>query len=78
MNTFVNSPDLAMSVAHRRIAENVREAQERAQARAARAERRAERSAARRAVREAPRLHASPTGQYHLPWWAFRFARPVH
>ena len=43
MNTFVASPDLALTVAHQTVADRVADAEHRALARAARAERRAAR-----------------------------------
>ncbi len=71
MNTFVASPNLALTVAHQTIAERVADAELRALARSARAERRA-------ALRETSRLSARPTEHYRLPWWAFRFAHTAH
>jgi len=71
MNTFVASPNLALTVAHQTIAERVAQAEQRALARTVRAEQRAAR-------RETARLSARPTHQFQLPWWAFRFAHTTH
>ena len=71
MNTFVASPNLALTVAHQTVAERVAQAEQRALARSARAERRA-------ALRETSRLSARPNHRYHLPWWAFRSAHTAH
>lgn len=71
MNTFVGSPNLALTVAHQTVAERVAQAEQRALARTARAERRAAR-------RETSRLSARPTHQYQLPWWVFRSAHNAH
>ncbi len=71
MNTFVASPNLALNIAQQTINERVAQAEYRALAREAR-------SRSREARRERPRLSARPTGQYQLPWWAFRFVRPAH
>jgi hypothetical protein len=71
MNTFVASPNLALTVAHQTVADRVADAEHRALARTARAERRA-------ALRETTRLSARPTQHYQLPWWAFRFTHPAH
>jgi hypothetical protein len=71
MNTFVASPNLALTVAHQTVADRVAQAEQRALARTARAERRAAR-------REASRLSGRPTEHYRLPWWAFRFANTAH
>ena len=71
MNTFVASPNLALTIAHQTIDERVAQAEHRALARAARSE-------ARAARRERPRLSARPTEHYRLPWWSFRFVRPAH
>ena len=70
MYTATNSPYLALSLAQGTIDERVHRAQRRAAARSARAHQRAVR-------REAARLSASPTEQYRLPAWAFRFVHPV-
>ena len=70
MNTFVASPDLALTVAHRTVADRVADAEHRTLVRTARAERRAAR-------RDTTRLSARPTQQYQLPWWAFRFTHPA-
>jgi len=71
MNTFVASPNLALTVAHQTVADRVAQAEQRSLARTARAERRAAR-------RGTSRLSARPTQHYHLPWWAFRFAHTAH
>jgi hypothetical protein len=71
MNTFVASPDLALTVAHQTVTERVAQAEQRTLARTARAERRAAR-------RESTRLSARPRHQYQLPWWAFRFTHTAH
>jgi hypothetical protein len=71
MNTFVASPNLALTIAQQTVDQRVTEAEYRAQARAARSEIRAAR-------RESSRLSGRPTEHYRLPWWAFRFVRPAH
>ena len=71
MNTFVASPNLALTIARQTVDERVAQAEYRAQARAARSEIRAAR-------RESSRLSGRPTEHYRLPWWAFRFVRPAH
>ena len=71
MNTFVASPNLALTVAHQTVADRVAQAEQRALARTARAERRA-------AQRETARLSARPSHHFQLPWWAFRFAHTAH
>jgi hypothetical protein len=70
MNTFANDPSLALALAHQAIDERVERAQRRDEARQERARQRAAR-------RERTRLSASPTEQYRLPWWAFRFLHPA-
>jgi hypothetical protein len=70
MYTLMNSPYLALTMAHGTIDERVHRAESRAAARSARAHQRAAR-------REAARLSASPTEHYRLPWWAFRYLHPV-
>jgi hypothetical protein len=70
MYTVMNSPYLALTVAHWTIDERVHRAENRSAARSARAHQRAVR-------REAARLSASPTEHYRLPAWAFRFVHPV-
>lgn len=75
MNTFVASPNLALTVAHQTVADRVADAERRALARNARADSRAARRVLRRQTR---RLSARPTQQYQLPWWAFRFTHPAH
>jgi hypothetical protein len=71
MNTFVASPNLALTVAHQTVADRVAQAEQRSLARTARAQRRA-------AQRETSRLSARPTHQFHLPWWTFRSAHTAH
>jgi hypothetical protein len=70
MNTFVSSPNLAMSVATQTINDRVAAAQQRSVARAARSDQRSRR-------REIARPSAAPAEHYRLPWWAFRFVHPV-
>ncbi len=70
MNTFVSSPNFALSVAHQTIDDRVAQAQRRSAARAARSDQRTR-------ARKVPRPTASPTEHYRLPWWSFRFVRPV-
>jgi hypothetical protein len=70
MNTMTNHPSLALALAQQAIDDRIARAQRRDAARGARAWRRAAR-------RERARLSASPTEHYRLPWWAFRFLRPV-
>jgi hypothetical protein len=69
MNTFINSPDLAITIARQAIRDRVQEAERRAQVRAVRAERRAARHAARPSLHKAPRRRTA---------WVLRLARPVH
>ena len=71
MNTFVASPNLALTIARQTVDERVAQAEYRAQARAAR-------SPSPTARRDRPRLSGRPTEHYRLPWWAFRFVRPAH
>jgi hypothetical protein len=70
MNTFVASPNLALTIAQHTIDERVAQAEYRAQARAARSY--------QRARRETARLTGRPTEHYRLPWWTFRIVRPAH
>ena len=70
MNTFVASPNLALSISHRTIEDRVAQAEHRAQVRAAKS--------STRARRESERLSGRPTQPYQLPWWAFRFVHTAH
>ena len=70
MNTFVASPNLALSIAHHTIDDRVAQAEYRAQVRAAKSY--------SRARRETERLSGRPTQQRQLPWWAFRFVHTAH
>jgi hypothetical protein len=71
MNTITTNPSAAMTMAQQMIDERVHAAQQRAQVKALRAQ--------QRSARRTRRLTAAPPRyQFDLPWWAFRFARPVH
>ena len=70
MNTFANSPDLALTLAHSTITDRVHQAQQRAQIHAVRAERRAGKHTARWTSEL-----STTTARWRPPtWWTSRFA----
>jgi lysozyme family protein len=75
MNSFTHNVTAADMIARQTIAERVQQAEQRAQVRAARAARREARRAAMQASQPRP---VAPPQTHDLPWWAFRFVRPVH
>lgn len=72
MNTFTQSPQMALTIAHQTMQDRRDDAWRRAFARTVRAERRAE----CHATRESRRLSGAPS-TIALPTWAFRFVHPI-
>jgi hypothetical protein len=72
MNTFAQSPQMALAIAHQTMQDRRDDAGRRAFARTVRAERRAR----HHFIRESRRLSGAPS-TIPLPTWAFRFVHPI-